>query len=295
MARKEINVFGASFLDLLSGALGAVIILYIIVPKLTAEQSDILEQVENIDAELTELNSIIEEHRQSVPEEVYEELMAQFQAMENQIGDLQQQVQQVTRELRETRAENVALQEDNAALRNQMAAVQQETEEIRESLEAVTQELEEAQRQTDAENEAIAELEDELQAARELLAQTFLVIYIQWPEAVVDVDLHVTDPAGAEFYYAEATHPGRPGELSEDVVNGPGAEVWEVRVADPGNYLVEANLYSMPSDVSSSTTRGRIFFRDGSRPIESTTMRDVGEKTVLLRFTVSDEGDVTFQ
>ena len=31
MARKEINVFGASFLDLLSGALGAVIILYILV------------------------------------------------------------------------------------------------------------------------------------------------------------------------------------------------------------------------------------------------------------------------
>ncbi len=35
MARKEINVFGTSFLDLLSGALAAVIILFVIVPKLS--------------------------------------------------------------------------------------------------------------------------------------------------------------------------------------------------------------------------------------------------------------------
>ena len=33
MAKKEINIFNISFLDLLSGALGAVIILYIIIPQ----------------------------------------------------------------------------------------------------------------------------------------------------------------------------------------------------------------------------------------------------------------------
>jgi len=90
MARKEINVFGASFLDLLSGALGAVIILYVIVPKLTAEQSDILEQVDQLNEDLTEISTILDEYRQSVPEAMYEELMAQFQAMEDRINDLQQ-------------------------------------------------------------------------------------------------------------------------------------------------------------------------------------------------------------
>lgn len=288
MARKEINVFGASFLDLLSGALGAVIILYVIVPKLTAEQSDILEQVDQLNEDLTEISTILDEYRQSVPEAMYEELMAQFQAMEDRINDLQQQVQEVTTELRETREENEQLQE-------QVQAAQDEADALREALQQASRELEDAQQQLNEENAGMARLEEELQAAREQLAKTFLVIYIQWPEQGVDVDLHVTDPAGAEFYYAEATHPGRPGELSEDVVNGPGAEVWEIREAEPGNYLVEANLYSMPSGTSSSTAKGRIFFRDGSVPIEPTTMRRVGEKTVLLRFSVNDEGDVNFQ
>ena len=37
MSKKEINIFSISFLDLLSGALGAVIILYIIIPKSRSE------------------------------------------------------------------------------------------------------------------------------------------------------------------------------------------------------------------------------------------------------------------
>ena len=45
MARKEINIFGTSFLDLLSGALGAVIILFIIVPKMSVQQQEALQEL----------------------------------------------------------------------------------------------------------------------------------------------------------------------------------------------------------------------------------------------------------
>ena len=45
MPKKEINIFSISFLDLLSGALGAVIILYIIIPKLNAEEIELLDEV----------------------------------------------------------------------------------------------------------------------------------------------------------------------------------------------------------------------------------------------------------
>ena len=44
MKRKEINIFSTSFLDLLSGALGAVLILFIIIPKLTTEQQSALDE-----------------------------------------------------------------------------------------------------------------------------------------------------------------------------------------------------------------------------------------------------------
>jgi len=49
MARKEINVFNVSFLDLLSGALGAVLLLFIVIPKLDASIKLKLEKLESIE------------------------------------------------------------------------------------------------------------------------------------------------------------------------------------------------------------------------------------------------------
>ena len=43
--RREISVFNIAFLDLLSGALGAVIILYIAVPKSKVKSDPVIEKV----------------------------------------------------------------------------------------------------------------------------------------------------------------------------------------------------------------------------------------------------------
>ena len=60
MARKEINIFGTSFLDLLSGALAAVIILFIIVPKMTQENIDAIEKVKKIEAVVESIDVALE-------------------------------------------------------------------------------------------------------------------------------------------------------------------------------------------------------------------------------------------
>ena len=48
MAKREINVFNVSFIDLLSGALGAVLILFIVIPKLTGDIKIIIDQMEQL-------------------------------------------------------------------------------------------------------------------------------------------------------------------------------------------------------------------------------------------------------
>ena len=60
MARQEINIFGTSFLDLLSGALAAVIILFIIIPKMTKEDVELLEKVKEIQEITTSIDDAIE-------------------------------------------------------------------------------------------------------------------------------------------------------------------------------------------------------------------------------------------
>jgi restriction endonuclease S subunit len=66
MSRKEINIFNMSFLDLLSGALGAVLILFIIIPKMTAEQQNELEQAEAQNEQVKELKEELAETRRQL-------------------------------------------------------------------------------------------------------------------------------------------------------------------------------------------------------------------------------------
>lgn len=79
MAKKEINVFNIAFLDLISGALGAVIILYVAVPKHESKEmvdekkySEVIEEKEKLQSQLSETDKKIkelEEKIQSIEEE----------------------------------------------------------------------------------------------------------------------------------------------------------------------------------------------------------------------------------
>lgn len=55
MKRRDLNIFSVSFLDLLSGALAAVIILFIVVPKMTVEEKAAVETMEELELEAEKL------------------------------------------------------------------------------------------------------------------------------------------------------------------------------------------------------------------------------------------------
>ena len=97
---------------------------------------------------------------------------------------------------------------------NQAAVAAAEIQETRAALAAAETSLRQAQ----------AEIENQRTQAEKLahqLAKSFLVLYVRW-DTLDDVDLHLTDPSGAEFWWDKhKTIPGRPGELSEDNVIGP--------------------------------------------------------------------------
>jgi len=68
MRRREINIFSISFLDLLSGALGAVLILFIIIPKMTNEspQTAQNQQQQNTETENDLLRERLEQTRRQL-------------------------------------------------------------------------------------------------------------------------------------------------------------------------------------------------------------------------------------
>lgn len=203
---REINIFNLSMLDVISGALGAFLIIMItLFPYYKKEVIDFQEQVEQLEQEI--------------------------QSMQQQIDE----AQEVSRQLSESQ-----------------------------------QQLGEAQRQ---------------------LAKTFLVIYIRWATQKQDIDLHVIDPSGAEFWYKKKIINGRPGELSEDSTSGPGNEVWEIFNAPPGDYRIYAKLYSTHGNNKPPTIKGRVIHRDGSQRLPEIRLTS-SAKTFITTITIKNNGDV---
>jgi hypothetical protein len=143
-----------------------------------------------------------------------------------------------------------------------------------------------------------AEAESERQAQRaeglaRQLARTFLVLYVRW-DTLDDVDLHVVDPSGAEFFWdGHKTIPGRPGELSEDSVIGPGNEVWEIRDAPAGEYRIDVKLYSIRDARKPVVVRGRVFHRDGSTAFGDVQLSRLGERRRIATVRVDAQGGVS--
>ncbi len=163
---------------------------------------------------------------------------------------------------------------------------------LQQTVASLRQDVAEAQeqaRQTQAEAERQRRRAEDL--ARQL-AKTFLVLYVRW-DTRDDVDLHLVDPSGAEFWFRQKTVPGRPGELSEDNINGPGNEVWEIRDAPPGDYKVYIKLFAVKDRRKPVVVKGRLFHRDDSNPMPETRLARKGQKEHVATISVDREGNVS--
>lgn len=108
MAKKEVQVFGMSFLDLLSGALAAVIILFIIVPKMDMQSKDAVEAMKELGVEVDGLVDKLKQLENSVDKDLFEEIMEQLETIQDALSDAQQQVEKL-----EERVEDLEAQVDD--------------------------------------------------------------------------------------------------------------------------------------------------------------------------------------
>ena len=135
-----------------------------------------------------------------------------------------------------------AIREENESLRSSLEGARQRESRALEDAERSRTEAEEARKQAeqasrqadDARKEAERERRRADSAERQL-AKTFMVVYIRWEAKNQDIDLHVINPSGKEFYFDRQTIEGHPGELSEDSKVRPGNEIWEIRNARRAN------------------------------------------------------------
>lgn len=83
-----------------------------------------------------------------------------------------------------------------------------------------------------------------------------LVVIIAWNTDGTDVDLHVTEPSGETCFYSHnKTRQG--GQLTDDVTEGFGPEMYVLPEAAPGKYRIDAHYFAQ--DTNRASTRTRVF------------------------------------
>ena len=184
MSRKEINIFGTSFLDLLSGALAAVIILFVIVPKMSSEQQDALDEIERLDIQVAELEDMMEQLRNSVPQDVYDRIQQQMEVLQSTVDELTADVENLQDRLAQAESENRTLREEVARLREESSNNRELAEENR----RLQQRIQELQRVTARSNNSNA---SGISDGKVFGVNAKLGVVCMWPEMNPDVDLYV--------------------------------------------------------------------------------------------------------
>ena len=119
----------------------------------------------------------------------------------------------------------------------------------------------------------------------------FLAVMISWPGGRGDdVDLHVVDPRGNEFFYGARIHPGSSARFEEDSRHGPGNEVWlHPYVVDPGEYRIYCNLFNG----GPVAVRGTIVAGSSERyELPPRWLSRVGERSLVATIVVDADSNV---
>lgn len=134
------------------------------------------------------------------------------------------------------------------------------------------------------------QLESQLESCEEQAKKKFLLVIMSWRTSD-DIDLHIVDPAGREFYYQQSSFSGSQAELEEDNTNGPGNEIWLHPTAEAGTYKVYYKYFRSRTN-DSVLVRGSVLTPEGQTSLRQTRLRRQGEKELVATITVDTEGNM---
>lgn len=262
---REINVFSVSALDLFASALGAFIVMSMIFMVFFTMTSQGADRAEDLRSALDACEDA--RTRQADARAQAEDALAQCETRLEQSVDATA-LERCQSDLARAESRNSSLQSalDAAQARAASAAA--------------------AAAQLDAVNA-------ELESCRRALKKTFVLVLASWSTNNDDVDLHVVDPRGNEFFFSDRRHPGSDATFEEDNTRGPGNEIWLHPNAEQGRYRVCYKLFRDSSESGLPDVRGSILWQEGKIEIPNVRLTSDDEVRLAVEFVVDGDGNVS--
>ena len=234
---REINIFSMSALDLFASALGAFILIAVVLFPYFPNTGDSPERVAEVRAQLAQVQS-------------------QLQTSQSQLGACETQRQEIQAALDDCEEQRRASVSQDA-----LGACESRNQ----------------------------QLESNLETCQAQAKKKFLLVLMSWGTSD-DIDLHVIDPAGREFFYQSRSFSGSRAKLEEDNTRGPGNEIWLHPAAEPGTYRVYYKYFAGPG--RNVRVRGAVLTPEGRSSLPNRTLRREGEKPLIATITVDAEGNM---
>lgn len=133
MRKKEVNPFNIAFLDLLSCALAAVIILFVIVPKSDYQTSLFGEEITSLKDELQLLDSLFSMMSEEYAQEEMVVLVDIFGRLNQNVLELENQTEQMANRLEELKVHNNSLEKKLEVAEENLEELSEENRRLRSS------------------------------------------------------------------------------------------------------------------------------------------------------------------
>ena len=299
---REISIFSMSALDLFASALGAFILIAVVIfpyfPNTgMARQVELDDALERLREEAAGNEELLQ---------IHDELNAVITGFREELTTCQHRADQLESNLQETRDRVHALEralEDHDALRDELAACRAETTSQHEQIATQQETVASQQEQIASQQAQIAQQQAQVAQQQQQIGEQesrigdlerrkFILVTISWDGIRGDdVDLHVIDPNGNEYYFGNRTYPASDARFEEDSLNGPGNEVWLQPQAIPGEYRIYYNPYSLQS--SGVDIRGRVVHPLGRHEFRERRLTPDGQRQLVARVVVDDQANIT--
>ena len=285
---REINIFSMSALDLFASALGAFILLTVVIfpyfPNTgMAEQAALDEAFERLQAaageneELQQIHADLDAAVGALRQEL-EHCLVEQDRCQTDLEEALTRVHQCERQLG-----------DRDALVAELEACRAEADSQQAQIDAQQAQIGGQQAQIDG---LQAQIESQQVRIDNLERRKFILVTISWDGGRGDdVDLHVIDPHGNEYYYGARSHLESDARFEEDSLHGPGNEVWLQPEAIPGRYEIHYNPFGLAS--SSVDVRGRIVHPLARHEFRIRQLRDGEERQLVATIVVDEQGNLT--
>jgi hypothetical protein len=128
MARREINVFSVSFLDLLSGALAAVIILFIVVPRIDIGEIQDLPELKELKGSSINLETLLSRIRGSISKTEYSAMEGETRKLQSAIVGVEDQMKELQGRLKRA---NKTIEEQEKTIKEQEDKIDGQSKQIK--------------------------------------------------------------------------------------------------------------------------------------------------------------------